>query len=129
MKTNAKDLEKQFRLLNKVRLGFIKVEPNKTKRFWLLVWHYVSFPFVWIWNNLKDWRTFLIFFIVCATISCEVWVPYLLGVITWGTEFSAWCFGIGSTLWAWWLLPGTPFLPLCIVITIGIKGLLNKIKK
>lgn len=124
----AKDLDKNFKLLNKVRVAFIKQEPNKTKRFFKLLGHYLSFPFIWMWNNLKDWRTFLIFGIVCAVISCEVWIPYLMGFITWGTDFSAWCFGIASTMWLWWLLPGTPFLPLCIAITIGIKALFNKIK-
>lgn len=125
----AKELEKQFELINKVRLGFIKNDPNKKRRFWRLLWHYISFPFVWIWYNIRDWRTFLIFAIVCLVISVEVWLPYLLGVITWGTDFSKWCFGIGSTLWLWWLLPGTPFLPLCIGITIGVKAIFNKIKK
>lgn len=83
-----------------------------------------------VWRcSMRDWRTFLIFAIVCLVISIEVWLPYLLGVITWGTDFSKWCFGIGSTLWLWWLLPGTPFLPLCIGITIGVKAIFNKIKK
>lgn len=126
MKT--KDVVANFELLNKVRIGFIKCEPNKTKRFWKLLGHYLSYPFVWIWYNIRDWRTLLIFFIVCAVISVEVWLPYLLGVISWRTDFSKWCFGIGSTLWLWWLLPGTPFLPLCIGITIGIKAIFNKIK-
>lgn len=125
----AKELEKQFDLLNKVRLGFIKSDQNKFRRFWRLLGHYLSFPFVWIWYNIRDWRTFLIFGIVCLVVSVEVWLPYLLGFITWGTDFSKWCFGVGSAMWVWWLLPGTPFLPLCIGITIGVKAIFNKIKK
>lgn len=122
------ELDKKFETERKLKKELIKLEPNKFKRFWKYVGFLLSFPFVWIYNNLKDWRTFLIFGVVCAVISCEVWIPYLMGFITWGTDFSAWCFGIASTLWLWWLLPGTPFLPLCIVITIGIKALMNKIK-
>ena len=80
----------------------IKSEP---KHFWKLVWFYFKKPFVWLKDNIKDWRTFLIFGIVCAVVSCEVWVPYLLGFITWGTDFSKWCFGVASSMWLFWLLP------------------------
>ena len=115
--------EEKFKIINKVRIGFIKAEPNKTKRFFRLLLHYITFPFIWIWHNLRDWKTLVIFIIVCLVVSSEVWVFYLIGLITWGTSFSSWCFGIGTFLWGWWLLPGTPFIPLCIGITLGIKAI------
>ena len=79
----------------------------------------------WLWTQLKDWRNLIIFSIVFLVISCEVWVPYLLGVIT----GDGYWFAIGSACWAFWLAPFTPFLPLCIVITLGIRKLLDKIKE
>lgn len=118
--------EIEFELTNMMRKAIIKQEPSKLKRFGLLVWHLVSFPFVWLFYNIRDWRTFLIFGIVCAVVSCEVWIPYLMAVITWGTTFSKIMLGVGSSIWGWWLLPGTPFLPLCIGITIGVKAFFNK---
>ena len=103
----------------------IKSEP---KHFWKLVWFYFKKPFVWLKDNIKDWKTAVIFIIVFLILSCEVWIPYLLGFITWGTDFSKWCFGIASACWLFWLGPCTPFLPICIGLTILIKSLFNKIR-
>ena len=128
IRMKIKDIDKKIDQAKQDRKAKIKAEPNKFKRFWKWVWYYMTFTFVWIFQNMKDWRTMVIFLIVMAVISCEVWIPYLMGLITWGTDFSKWCFGIASTIWIWWLLPGTPFLPLCIFITIGIKALFNRIK-
>lgn len=85
----------------------IKSEP---KHFWKLVWFYFKKPFVWLKDNIKDWKTFLIFGIVFLILSCEVWIPYLLGFITWGTDFSKWCFSIGSACLLFWWLPRHPLL-------------------
>ena len=73
----------------------------------------------WIWQQLKDWKTFVLFLGVCAVISIEVWLPYILGFVT-GNK---WWFGIGSACWIFWIGPGTPFIPLCIAITLAIKKL------
>lgn len=119
-----KDYEEQ----EKQRKDKIRQEPNKFKRFWKWVWHLLTFPFIWLFYNIRDWRTMVIYLIVTAVVSIEVWLPYLLGVITWGTDFSKIMFSVGSACWIFWLGPGTPFIPLCISITIGVKALFNKIK-
>ena len=120
-----KQKQEEYELKQKQIKAEIKSQP---RHFWKLVWYYFKKPFVWIKDNIKDWRTFLIFGIVCAVVSCEVWIPYLLGFITWGTDFSKWCFGIASACWLFWLGPFTPFLPICIGLTAGIKAVINKIK-
>lgn len=106
----------------------IRMEPKKSKRFWMWVWYLIAFPFVWIFHNIKDWRTAVIFVIVFLIVSSEVWVPYLIAIITWGSDLSKWMLGIASACWLFWLGPGTPFLVICISLTIGIKALYNKIK-
>lgn len=121
-------LEQEYKESQDKKKALIRQEPNKFKRFWKWVWFLLSFPFIWIWVNIRDWKTAIIFIIVVVVVSIEVWLPYLLGVITWGSDFSKWCFGIGSACWIFWIGPGTPFIPLCIGITIGIKALFNKIK-
>ena len=105
----------------------IRREPNKFKRFWKWVWFLLAFPFKWLWYNIRDWRTALIFGITFLVLSSEVWVPYLIGFLTWGSTLSKTMFGIASACWIFWLGPGTPFLPLCITITIGVKALFNKL--
>ena len=76
----------------------------------------------WILAQLKDWKTFVLFLGVCAVMSVEVWLPYILGFVT-GNK---WWFGIGSAWWLFWIGPGTPFIPLCIAITLAIKKLFFK---
>jgi hypothetical protein len=81
--------------------------------------------FKWLWKQLKDWRNAVIFAIVAIILSCEVWIPYIIGAIT----GDAYWFGIGSVCWAFWLAPFTPFLPLCIVITLGIRKITDKLRR
>lgn len=98
---------------------------------WQKIKHIIVAPFKWIWQNLKDWRTFVIFIIVVLVISCEVWVPYIIGAIAFlvgNAALGGTMVGVATTCWMFWLLPGTPFLPLCIGITAGIKAIFNKIK-
>lgn len=90
---------------------------------WL--WNKIVSVWKWVWKQLKDWHNLVIFVIVFLVVSCEVWVPYLLGVIT----GDGYWFAIGSACWAFWLAPFTPFLPLCIAITLGIRKLWDKIKE
>ncbi len=107
----------------------IKAEIKATPHhFWRLMWHYFKKPFVWIIHNIKDWRTAVIFLIVMLVVGCEVWIPLLLGLLAWGTPFGATMLGIAGTCEAFWLMPMTPFLPLCIGLTAVVKGIFNKIR-
>jgi len=126
--SKIKDLNADFEAKKKIAKAKIKSEPNRLKRFFKWVLYLIVFPFKWLWYNIRDWRTALIFGIVCLVVSSEVWVPYLLAVITWGTNFSKIMLGVGSTCWIFWLGPGTPFMIICIGLTIGIKELFNRIK-
>lgn len=125
-----KELQEQY---NKKQLAWktrIRMKPTKWKRFWAWVWYLIAFPWVWIWTNIRDWRTALIFVIVTITVSSEVWVPYLIAVICWYNEpLRITMLSVGSACWLFWLGPGTPFLLICIFITIGVKAIINKIKK
>ena len=103
----------------------IKLEPNKWKRFWKWVWYLIAFPWVWVFYNIRDWRTAIIFVITFVVLSSEVWVPYLLGLIF----NNNWLIGVGTACWLFWLGPGTPFMVICIIVTIGVKTLWNKITK
>lgn len=85
-------------------------------------------PINWIFDNIKDWHTAIIFMIVFLVVSCEVWIPYLLAILSWGTTFSKTMIGVGSAMWSFWLLPGTPFILICISLTMLIKGIFNKIR-
>ena len=53
-----------------------------------------------------------------------------LGIIAFQNEpLRITMFSVGSACWLFWLGPGTPFLVICIALTIGIKGLFNRIKE
>lgn len=90
-----------------------------------LIWNKTRSFFKWLFGQLKDWHNAVIFAIVFIVMSSEVWVPYLLGFIT----GDAYWFGVGSVCWAFWLAPGTPFLTLCILITLGVRKLFDKLRR
>ena len=124
-----KDIEIQFKEKQEAEKNKIRSEENKWKRFWKWVLYLIVFPWKWIFVNIRDWRTALIFIIVCAVVSSEVWVPYMIGFICWNNEpLRISMFGVGSACWLFWIGPGTPFLVICIGLTIAVKSLFNKIK-
>ena len=123
-----KDLEKKYNEQANKRKIKIRLQSNRFKRFWMWVWYFIAFPFVWLFYNIRDWRSVVIFAIVAVILSSEVWVPYLIGVICWSNKaLRITMFSIGSACWLFWLGPGTPFMIICIGVTIFIKGLFNKI--
>ena len=125
-----KEIESRFKSKQAAEKEKIKAEPNKFKRFWKWIWHWIIFPFKWIFINIRDWRTALIFVIVFLLVSSEVWIPYLIGFIGWNNEpLRITMFSVGSACWLFWAGPGTPFLVICIGLTIAIKGVFNKIKE
>ena len=121
----SKEIDKKYENARKERLAKIKEEPNKWKRFWKYIWFALTYVWVWCWQELRDWRTFLVFVITMLVIGSEVWVPLILGLIFNNTGLLA----FAGTMEAFWLLPGTPFIAICIAITIGIKALIDKNKK
>lgn len=123
------ELDKSYKEKQKIWKISIRLDTNKVRRFFKWIVFYAIYPFTWLWVNIRDFKTFIIFAIVFLVVSSEVWIPYLLGAVFWNdTTFRITMFSVGSACWLFWLGPFTPFLPLCIGITIGIKALLNKIK-
>ena len=124
-----KEVEEKFKNSQNEWKTRIRQDPSKAKRFWKWVWYLCAFPFLWLWVNIRDWRTALIFILVALVVSSEVWVPYLIVVICWSNEpVRISMLSVGSACWLFWIGPGTPFLVICIGITIGVKALFNKIK-
>jgi len=121
----AKQKEDEYRLLRITRKNFIKSQPH---HFWKLMWFYASYPFSWIWRNIKDFRTFIIFVVVMLVVGCEVWIPFVLGLIFKDSNFGKSMLSVAAACEAFWLAPFTPFLPLCIVITIAVKSAFNKLR-
>lgn len=76
------------------------------------------------WAQLKDRTNLVIFVIVNVVLSSEVWVTYLLAVIT----GNPWWWGIGSACWAFWLAPFTPFTAIAIALTFAIRKIYDKAK-
>lgn len=79
----------------------------------------------WLWGELKDWRTLVLFIIVFLAVSCEIWVPALLSIIT----RNGWWLTVSGTCLAFWLGPFTPFWGICVGITLGIKALWKRLTK
>jgi len=93
------ELQAEYEAKQKEEKAKISADPNRFSRFWKWVAYIALFPFKWLWVNIRDWRTALIFGITFLVLSSEVWVPYLIGLITWGTELSGWMFGAASACW------------------------------
>ena len=76
----------------------------------------------WLWQECKDWRTFVLLVIVCVVVGAPVWISGLLGILfNW-----AWAWAVFAALLAFWWLPGVPYFALCIAITLAIKRFFEK---
>lgn len=122
--SKLKELEEKYQVQRSIEKTRIRLDKRKSLRILKWAWYYISYPFKWIWLNIRDPTTLLIFVLVVLAVSCEVWVPALLALIL--DQDYLW--GVAAACWGFWLLPGTPFLPLCIVLTMAIKSLYNKIR-
>ena len=124
-----KDIQNEY---NRKQLAWkvhIKMKPTKVKRFWSWVWYLIAFPWVWLFYNIRDWRSLICIFISFLLWSSSVWLFYLLGFIFYYNEpLRNTMFGIGSAVWIWWASPvGSPFILLVTFTSIGLKALFNKI--
>lgn len=128
---SLKELENEYKQKQNDWKDKIRAKPSRWKRFWSWVWYLIAFPFVWLFYNIRDWRSAICVGISFILWSASVWIWYLLALITgWTTEIAVWFLGIGSAVWVWWLSPvGSPFILLVTVTSIGIKALFNKIKE
>ncbi len=72
----------------------------------------------WIWKECRDWRTAVILVCVMAAVYSPVWGGYLLHALFGWSAGSV----IASTCLLFWAGPFTPFFPLCIAITMALKG-------
>ena len=73
---------------------------------------------------LKDWRNWLIFAAVYAVMTSPTWAGWLLFLVT----GDPWHLTYSSAYMAFWALPFTPLIPLCIAITLGIRKLIHRKK-
>ena len=125
-----KELEQQYKYKQLIWKTSIRFKPTKWKRFWAWVWYLIAFPWVWLFYNIRDWRSLICIFISFVLWSSSVWLFYLLGFIFYYNEsVRNTMFGIGSAVWIWWASPvGSPFILLVTFTAIGFKALFNKIK-
>ena len=125
-----KELEKQYKEFQEKRKAKIRAKPTKWKRFWGWVWFLLTFSFVWVFYNIRDWRTFIIYCLVNVLVSSEIWIPFFIATVCWYNEplrnsmISA---GMAGILF-WNVVPFTPYIAICIFLTIAIKSVFNKIR-
>ena len=80
---------------------------------------------LWVWNECKDWRTLALLGIVCLAVGFPVWAGYLVGFL-FHWEWALW---VATICWGFWMLPGAPFITLCVTITLLIKRFFEKRRK
>ena len=126
-----KKLEEQYKKKQLEWKTHIRLESNKFKRFWKWVWYLIAFPFVWLFYNVRDWRSAICILISFLLWSSSVWGFYLAALCCgWkSTETGLWLFGIGSAVWIWWASPvGSPFILLVTMTAISFKAIFDKLK-
>ena len=93
------------------------------KVWWFIKKAWIS-AFKWVKRELKDKVLRRIFYVVFLVMSAPVWLFYTLGIIF----KNGWFVGVASGyLFFWNVVPATPFLGICLGITIGIRMTWNKI--
>lgn len=125
------DLEKEYKAQANKRKDKIKQDPSKFRRFWKWVWYFIAFPWIWLFYNIRDWRSAVCIIISTLLWSASVWIWYALAIFTgWTTSTAKWFAGIGTAVWIWWASPvGSPFILLVTFTAIGMKALWNKLRE
>lgn len=73
-------------------------------------------------SALRDWRNWIIFAVVYAVMTSPTWAGWLLYFIT----GNAWHLTYSTAYMAFWALPLTPLIPLCLAITFAVRKLFNR---
>ncbi len=102
--------------------GSLKVPEPKDK--WRLKFEELKAKVIkfgkYVWTECKDWRTLVLLGIVMILAYTPVWLGYLLfHLFKW-----KWCLAMATGYMLFWAGPATPFIPLCIAITLAIKRVL-----
>lgn len=126
---SIKELEKEYNEKQLKWKTHIRLDTNKFRRFFKWVWFLIAYPWIWLFYNMRDWRSIICVLVSFVLWSASVWVWYLLAIITgWNTDTAKWFIGVGSAVFVWWASPvGSPFILLVTITAIGFKGILNKI--
>jgi hypothetical protein len=129
MNAKAKEAQEKYLKGLEEKKAEVRKEPNPFKRFWKRVWLLIEWPFLWVWASCKDWRVFVVFASVLLIVSSEVWVPYSIALFVTDEIVRGSLLSVATACWLFWLAPGTPFIPLCIFVTMGIMEIIYKIER
>ncbi len=83
--------------------------------------------FKWIWKQVKDWHNLIILAIVAPAFFALC--VFLVALALFFTDGKIHLIIAGSTVIAFWVGPFTPFWPICIAITLGIRKFIDSIWK
>jgi hypothetical protein len=102
----------------------IKAQKSRLKRLLLWLRYFFILTWKWLFMTLKDWKSWIIFGCVFLTMSSSIWVGYLLYTLfKW-----KWALAMATgSLFFWNVIPCTPFIAICIFLTIGVKAIIEKI--
>jgi len=131
MNANSRKAIDEYERSQKERKERIKAIPSFWRRLWARIVFWLLFPWRWCWANFRDPMTMIVFCVWLTLLSSEVWVSYLMALMTWGTEASKWWLAVANSCWIWWLLPmpESNFMIYCIGLTILTKSIINRIKE
>lgn len=125
---NAKDIKNYFDSESAKHKEKISAYKGAKKVFSYIL-YFLTFGFKLAFRILTDKKNIIIFLIVCAIVGSEVWLPFLLGIITRGSSQSIIFFSVASAgLMFWNVVPCTPFILICVILTFLVRGILDKSK-
>lgn len=81
----------------------------------------------WIWQQIKDWHNLVILLIVSAAFFCLC--VFLVAVALFIIDKQIHIIYASSLVIAFWMGPFTPFWPICIAATLGIRKFIDSFWK
>ncbi len=80
---------------------------------------------LWLKTEFANKETFALFLVVLAVMYSPVWGGYLLyALFHW-----KWCFVMATGYLVFWAGPFTPFFPVCVAVTLGVRRLIVRLMK
>ena len=86
------------------------------------LWERIKKFLIYIWQECKDKKTIALLLCVMFVMYMPVWGGYLVHAL-FGWD---WGLVVASAYLVFWAGPFTPFIPLCIAITLSLKRLIRK---
>lgn len=127
LKQLFRELKESYNTRYKEKINLINQHQNKMYRFFKKLWLVIIFSWIWLFKEFGNLKTIIVFLIIACVMSATVWIPLIIAfVFGFQSNVGVYCMSLTIGSLIFWNLPGTPFIIICLTITLILNRTILK---